>query len=761
MHKKTHRHHGRHTHSSRRFFAMPALLALLTCSVQSSAQWNSMWYTFDEDVKNYAIVNVPNGASNRETVMAGTAFDNNGHGVIHFAHMDNGALPSMNWPGIIHSKIFDDPAYIDERAVDIKATTNPNEFFITALSRQAWNSAPVVQDKIRVMKIQADGTLLDNVLLADNAAIPPGQTWGNNLYPISSFYKDNVNGRNILYICGFVGFDPNFEGGIYAGGTGKPIGAYPDYYTTKSAFVMSLDVTDPVWYVAQVKYFENTIPPGTSTLQWDPDFDIAMRMDWINQGNLAGNLFVTGSMTSMTGTANGVPWSYTHIRSKIMNLVLDPGTLGIQGGGPKHFIETGNGDGFGWNEYGVGIYADNIDGYFMVSNVYRNTSGPNGSVPADWHNTQGFNSDVFGISIAHLDANMDIDVDPNYHDINGWATNIMPHSQPADLTEIGNNVSANGFTGSSRFIIAGMVTRGECSANASNKNIDPFLMDVNVGRANFWPGTVLPPTPPSSAHVEDAIPDPNFNGTYPNLVIFPNNTGTGDPTGGFTNTYANLGQGLSNPFWCGSIATRMSGNDYVVMHAPKWGTANNRLGLKTMFADQSPATSGFGGTDEFVMMESPCPLARCREDDYPVPHIAEPTMQEPSGGIDIIFLGVNQGVDYDSTIHGDCAAYLNGSVYRQATGVQKMVKGKTALYPNPASTEVQLVLDKHIAATADVRVVLVNIYGQQVAGLYHGDAKALQSGKALQLPGLAGGVYFVHITADGKPVYKEKLVVNQ
>ena len=80
------------------------------------------------NVKGFSVEEVT-GVSD-EAVMAGTAYDYNGSGnnAVVFAHMLVGSSA-----GLIDRKLYDDPDYIDMRAVDIVPDGN-GDYFITVLA---------------------------------------------------------------------------------------------------------------------------------------------------------------------------------------------------------------------------------------------------------------------------------------------------------------------------------------------------------------------------------------------------------------------------------------------------------------------------------------------------------------------------------------------------------------------------------------------------------------------------------------------------
>ncbi len=705
------------------------LLLLLAVAHCTYAQQNSMWWLFGEDVKGYSTEIRP--GTTKQSVMAGTMFNSDQHGRIHFLRCDDG--PGGNdYPGIIVSEVYDDPDYYDERAVDIVAP-NDNEYYITALVREdsgpiaiPYGGTTVYADKIKVLKVDNTGTIQAQTIIMDNSQVASStQWWGYSMYPTHSFYKSGVldNGgapHDILYICGFLTTDIT-------------LGGMPTFLTPKYAFIVGLDVN--TFTITNYKFFDNAI---TTTHSPELDFDIAMRICDITMGSYTGQLFLTGSMTAKTGMYNGPPnYGYTCVRSATMKLVLDPWDFSINAGG--NIVELGNQDGYGRSEYGVGLVQTNSgDDNYVISNMYATSPNCSGTEPGGWHNNAGFNDAPAEIAITHLQGNWIYSPQRIYFNT-GWALDVLPSAANPLLGTNASNIA---------FIIAGMANRGTqgCTHDQgiADRNITPFLFDVEVefSTAGAVGGTL--------SYYPNSIPGSATAGQ----VFYPNQTpGTGDPST-VNNAYANLGGGLSYVLWNPTFAKRNSISDDIVLNAPRFfdnGTVGAaRLGLKTLFADATTLR----------MAPTSCTTDVCE----PVSTDVAPEgviSSEATTTLDDDNSNSNPVTEAPDEL-GDCnleGVYKPG---KKATLISKLSEQPgMRIYPNPANQAIKIYLGTGVASDNAVKITLMNMYGQVMTELYNGGAFELKVNNSLQLPSVAAGVYIVQVYVNDVPTHTERLTIQQ
>lgn len=248
-------------------------------------------------------------------------------GTIHFVQTDGNA-------DVVASVEYDHPDYDDERAVDIVADGAGSYYIVCSVRPDAGSSLTVKdRDKIKILKVDDQGTLLNEATLYDATALTPPQRYGRSLYPVHSIFH---NGS--LYICGYMCRDD----------TRNSTTLQPDFTHDKAMFVMRFDPL--TWTVAAVEYFDWV--PTLASLPLQRDYDIAMRMQVLQTGNWAGEIFVTGSLNAMTTTSPG----YQVERSGTLSLIVDDVNVTLITA--NNFIETDNGDGYGPSEYGIGLQED-------------------------------------------------------------------------------------------------------------------------------------------------------------------------------------------------------------------------------------------------------------------------------------------------------------------------------------------------------------------------------------------------------------------
>lgn len=93
-------------------------------------------------------------------------------------------------------------------------------------------------------------------------------------------------------------------------------------------------------------------------------------------------------------------------------------------------------------------------------------------------------------------------------------------------------------------------------------------------------------------------------------------------------------------------------------------------------------------------------------------------------------------------------------------GIKDVKLHGNSIYPNPASGELYIGLDKSIAATAVVEAYLVSMQGQVIGNLYKGSAAGLRTDSRVALPPVATGLYMVQVVADGNVLMQQKLSIQ-
>lgn len=751
------------TLKSRCLMAIPALMLFLIASFEGNCQpfHNSQWYQFDYDVKHYSTKVIPGSPNQRESVMGGTKFDANGLGEPHFIQLNDGfPTPNTQYPEIVTDVLYPDAKFVDQRTKDIVIKA-PNEYFMVVSARVDRNNplqAAPYRDKIRVINVDGGGNIIAEKIIEDITPPTGGNDWGYSLYPESAMYRlveDPSNPgsyHDALYICGYV----VTEDYLYP--------KYPNFQAPKMSFILWLDISNanPInWTVMGSNYFETSPVFGVTTLNNpEVDFDIAMRMQNIEQGTYANtaipeddDIFLTGSVNAKTGPFNGPDngQPYTNIRSATMINVLNPWNLQRRITGNRHIVDEGNGDGFGFMEYGIGlVQTNNGQDNYIVSNTYFDYPTGYGVEPNSWNNLLGFNATPDRIAVTHLQA--------LFLTATGAGNLVREYlssgSQGAFALQVlpSNETPTNSGNASAvTFNIAGMAyyapnpcwTAMSPYNRVSRANMVPFLFNVDIdfsiptgftGNINYNPYNPL---------------GPNF-GSY--MTLFPNQTGTGDPTM-FNNTYANLGDGLSYIAWNPKFAdVEFAGSTELVMNAPKWDPNTNRLGLKTLFVDITG-----GGVHA---MTSPCPVPVCDpgSDEFSVeivgdaeatPNIGESDQMEGPG-----FMSYSLG--------GDCMGLGSPSTYKPASINKVQENTITHLFPNPASDHIMIAPGADILNSENITIQLVNMQGQHISTLYNGQTSDMSRKHRLLLPYLPSGLYIIQATNEkGHRVYHERITVNQ
>ncbi len=295
------------------------------------------------DVKDYSMTLqtdrgpiVSGDPTEMQAVMAGTIYDLSPVGfgpdnVVHFARMRGDAM-------MVSSVYYDDPNYIDERAVSIVgngATGAPGtaRYYIVSQIRPSSGG----NDRIRIQTVDYNGTPIGNAYYITAAGI-------QSLYPMHAIY--HTNGQ--IYVCGYT-----------TNGTNLPNN--PGFATNKEAFVIAWNpATNSVTGARTLNTAYAPAPPI-----WKDDFDMAMRLTSIP----GGNIHVTGSVNAYTlNIAGGSGYSQ---HSATMNYVLDNALNVISN---NHFIRSPQTGGY-TDEYGIGLVNTAAGDIIMGNQFYRATPG--------------------------------------------------------------------------------------------------------------------------------------------------------------------------------------------------------------------------------------------------------------------------------------------------------------------------------------------------------------------------------------------------
>lgn len=749
---------------------------------------NTAWENYT-DAKGFSTEVIDN---TRESVMAGTLYDPNSQwGIPFFIHFLDGTTPNTNPPGGAYPDpmgssdvvIFPDAQFYHQRVVDIAIGENNSTSqacFITVSAREDASQPGARRDQIRVIQTDYSGASSGpDIILHDTRNI--NGTAGFSMYPTHSLYKV-VGSTKTLFICGYVTMDPTV-GPATGTFTHIPAGInislpYPDFTSTKQAFVLSIDVGSSAPTLQNCRYYNWDYFGGT-TNAIEYDFDMAMHMTELsaNYGGTtiansrAGHIHVTGSVNAKTGLCNGPntptgPKPFTFIRSATMNLFIDPATLNVDVFGNNPFIAAGNVDGYGKSEYGVAFVegSNGVDNY-IVSNEYDGApSGFGPSSPSSyvtWGPSAygGFNFKPETFTIAHANHWGFVHSGTSNRRIRFrsgvWALQALKATTDTLATP-------NYFP--HHFVIAGMMHTDPYAPTSmmlppSDNNIIPFLFDVQAEWSNSTPGSFTGNTVRNFT---------NLSGANDDFIAYVNQTGTGI-VGTDVNNYLTMGSDFSSVLWGPTFADRYDATQDYVLNAPKFGkqlasgNITSFLGLKAMFANSSDKDIAYSGCVEKFSM------GHIDEDIEGILGTA------PYAGMDyndddqslFIYCGTNTPAIYNNALYdkfGDCTGLQHSPsgdpVYRTAGGV-RLQNAKTTIFPNPASDALHIQLASDIATDATVKIVLSTIQGQVVKELYNGSAETLSAEYNMSLPVVASGLYVVQVYSNNKVVHQQKLSIQQ
>lgn len=766
----------------------PALLAvalsLLSVSLHCSYAQNPTVrsYFINEDLKHYSTEIVPTGAPTAGVVMSGTRFGAAGAAGnpnwTHFVRTDNTGVVQV-WNYFQEGNT----GYEDERCIDIASNpTDHNQYFLTSLVR--FNTGfGVYKDRIKIYEVDYNGNLVRSTIIE---SLGPQYT---NIYPIHTLYDDATNA---LFICGYTLQDgtlltsnkqgPTYHGGLFAN------------RWEKEAFVMKVDAaTLTVSNFESYNYAYNATVFGLGTYicpsfydptNWNPvnqptspmwgDYDMAMRLTKI-QG---GMIHVTGSVTALhmacddPNVAPGPMWNCQNtLASGIMNVVIDPtvapNTQMLVFNRPFKDEEMDY-------SFGVGITQAGSGDYYILGNHMT----PEIRTGAGIVDENGFEPYMHGMFFANLE-NIGGNPTPRYN----------PDPQTLFNTGVIDPVSllpAYNAPGP----LYSLIPYGPRGGQVENWAVNPLRSDrasIYTGGGNSsamtswvagyrangtwlsWAGCSHA-YPPSLSNVTPSLSQWDLAWNSANGIQATVHTtkdhmtqfGTGPDVYG-ANSFRQLGEGLSNIGWpptfaCSDDVSRFFNPD-VIMAVPFY-TGNLNLKFIRAFGVDGSVTNG---TDYCPNSVEDCvpPL------ELPS-HVVYPEGLEMSQNFTIRQLSCSTRApqnNFGNDIPHEelCDAINNVFKPGKPTTIAGVVVNgeETIVYPNPAQQYVQVTLAKGIGAEQAIKVELTGVQGQVLSVLYEGNAAGLSADRQLQLPGLASGLYFVQVYADGQPVCNQKLNVMQ
>lgn len=517
-----------------------------------------------------------------------------------------------------------------------------------------------------------------------------------NLYPLNSMMIGDM-----LYICGFATKD------------GTELPNEPGYgpYDYKAAFVLKHDMTNTVPDVCSLYNYTYSYIGGTPTGFPNKDYDIAMRLKVVPGGS---NIFVTGSVNGAFGSL-GAPLYL----SSTMNMTINPTTLAVVTDNP--FLGSSG-------EYGVDIIQNTNccnGGYYIVGNEFDQNAA-----------TSGFDTNPGFFWVTWVDNSFQAPLttlSPLYTRTPRYLFNEFDYAwamQALPPTDIGNGY---------QMIVAGMQdNHASCtySDRPSESNYNPFLTEMFF---NYVTG----------ANSASIVASHKYFKTYMTMG------GTGQSFN--TDSYHLLGEGLSNPAWRPTFATRdpNDNNSHIIMSAPhKYGPEDGYyLNLKYLH------------TDEDGDIDINCGVVDCSPGNLPIIEVVEHDFPNILSNRSVTNCPItvssgNSSLYIFSAIDSpDC---INGNGYRpsQVSNVPapRHVKNIT-LYPNPAATYVSAALPRDLNEDTHVVIDLLDMQGKKIKKLYKGNVKGLKA-KEMNLPDVVPGIYFAQISISGKPSTMQKIEIK-
>ena len=687
-----------HTHTHTRLKLLLMLLFLVTGGAVV-AQTGVKNYRYDLDLKHYYTIPVDDAV--RDYLMAGTNFSG-GQPSIHFLNVDD--------QGNINSqKIFAEPGF-DHRVVTL-LQYDPESYYIVALRRD--NPGTVNErDRIRLLRVYADGTLVDDQTIESTVA--SGSSDYTNMYPMHAIEQDGY-----LYICGYV----TREWSTYP--------SYPDFVGAhnKKAFVLRYDPNTNAVLNANtydVVFLPLLVPQPMN------DYDIAMRLIPLSNGNI----YVTGScnvVRNSTICADGLTISVAYT-SGTMNMVLD-GSLNPIISNQPFCQNLGPGD---LGEYGLGIIPNPdaaTGGYFVMGNYFR-----------PGYNAPGFAPNSPSLIMTYLDNTYTPPSGPG----------IRARLQVAQDDYSWGLHTMESASGPDNFLIAGMQTDSKCFSDddplkPTLNNYSPFVTEVTP----FWNGADMSGT--------------SFNYWYTYLTQFT----TGPNT--FANSYHRLGGGLNNNLWQPIFACRRtlgtSVNDNIGFSAPSWNADPRLLNFRFVYADQDAEVPDCPESYRNCVPES---FFNIEVDPFPLYDAVACSSNVPPPTTTIVVNCTTNVAPYPTAINQhsieealfevyeliDCGVN-GGVVFKQSTSVKEIEEGGpvVTISPNPANKEIQIHL-QGVNDGAPLKVVLIDQTGRSVSTLFNGLAKGKSNSYQLKLPAIAPGLYFLTIESNGNSLGNHKLIIQ-
>ncbi|RYD59038.1 MAG: T9SS type A sorting domain-containing protein [Sphingobacteriales bacterium] len=656
------------------------------------------------NVKNYTPVIAPlvnPNTNGHDVVLAGTAFNSSNSPRVNFWRSDHyGTAANV----IYHPAIYGpDP---NEILVDIKtrAESAANAYYLTCLNSDGTVIGTGTDDghwlfyankNLKIRKVDENGTVLNEVNVVDQWGPDNYDTHG--LYPMNSLLDDE---NNILYVCGYW-----LEG---------PLSSHAP--ENKQAFVLAFNIDpDPnanPGGITLIKGLKYDFVPILPVIGRTYDFDMALRMKKLSNGNIA----VTGSANAQTGTTSST------INSGSMYITVYPATtitptptqLTVATNGS--FTKTSGPDGGIIHEYGIDVYEDETNNFatgvtWIASNKFTFNVQTSDLTPSPT-----------GVNLTPSNISSSAVFSPRLSSNNmGWALQIIPKD------------ASGANTGD--FAIAGLTnTNSLCnpmvppSEAPSNSKVTPFIAQVTC----------------------NPLPLPNRTVTSSSYDVYTTTTGTDGTSIGAAN-YMTLGGYDAHPAFHPIVSARYAGIGLQFLTAPRVMPGSFSLGLKTFFVnDQSAGPAAYN-----------LPLTQCGHYNCNIPTFAQEPIRNLGTNLRTSSLTPNvvEQLSIVETIYkNDDYSFCYGA-YKPNSVKNIEATYKTQVYPNPATTEVSVVLPKNKNNTSDVKVLLVNVQGQVVATLFNGKADGLKS--ALQLPDVATGLYIIQVHADGHMIYQQKLSVQK
>ncbi len=678
------------------------------------------------DVKQYALEMVPNPTTPDEQVLAGTIYrgDSGVYSSIHFLRMDSAGtiLTSVEFESDPYDTLYNDHDYIF-RSVDIAAGINgsDNVYFVTCLGQK--NNSPWAppfpipsgvpdqpeRDIIRIISTDDNGNLNHVIDIKDNTtSLYP---LGYHLEPLNSLLIDR-NGQKTLYVCGYA-----YLSSIYV----TQNGITADWYGSKKAFVIAVNVTD-AHNMTVIKGMTYDTEPSSvpNTSYGNKDFDIAIRAKEIKYGPFASvtsstpGIFVTGSGNIQS---IGTPTSINRSASLVYVVNTDPGINYLEllqdiRVIPPHISNDGDGE----MEYGFDMVEDGVNqkNYIISNKVPKINYASNNYNPYYYY--QAMDPDPSGILITEFDQTFSPNLSVGRLYYNGiWGIHSLSSITPTPPS-----------TQYFNFMLAGLMHKdyvsGTTTYSASISDIQPYIFDLGV---DFT-----------------AVPK-NIEYSFTRYNTF---SGTGTPGTDWNNyfAYGSQANGSCNIYWNPVFAVRGNTDvNMVYMGTPKW---NGALKLKWT-RGYAPGLIKYSDNDcsaENVTINTPTTeyywtFSSTTTDEM----VLEESFPNPTTQF------------IDNVSNGCVPGDVNKTNGIENTGaVQKM-----SIYPNPASNNINVKVDKSINGNDNIKIELLNPQGQVVSCLYNGPAD--KASKSYDLASLPSGLYFAKVYVNNVLYYQQKLVIQQ